>query len=244
MENVFGLAYRNQSAPFFDALRQGIESLGYSFQYEVLNAADFGVPQNRQRLFVIGAADGVPLRHPRPTHWGEHERRKRPIDAERLLRHVTSSEALSDLVTQPEPGEEVDGKFGHLLPDIPPGKNYLHYTAHEGYPNPLFEWRSRYWTFLLKLDPSRPAPTIQGQPGPYVGPFHWENRRLRAAELMRLQAFPDGFELAGTRKDIQLQIGNSVPPPLAEVVARAVRDQLDGSVIALPEDAQGTLVPA
>ena len=59
-----------------------------------------------------------------------------------------------------------------------------------------FEWRSRYWSFLLKLDPARPSPTIQAQPGPNVGPFHWENRRLRVPELKRLFTFPDDFVLA------------------------------------------------
>ncbi len=226
MENVFGLAYRNQSAPFFERLRSGVMRLGYSFTYEVLNAADYGVPQNRQRLFVIGARDGQPLGHPLPTHWGEHERRRPPSNVGALLPHVTAREAFKGLRTTPEPEESVNGKYGHLLPEIPPGGNYLHYTEHEGHPHPLFELRSRYWTFLLKLDPKRPAPTLQGQPGPYVGPFHWKNRRLRVPELKRLHGFPDDFEFAGRRRDIQLQIGNAVPPQLGRVVAEAIRDQL------------------
>lgn len=229
LENVFGLAYRNQSAPFFNALVDGIRSLGYSVTYEVLNAADYGVPQNRQRLFVIGRRDGEPLDLPAPTHWGEHERRRPPDHIDGLLPHVTAREALRGLRTRPEPTERVNGKYGHLLPEVPPGRNYLHFTAHEGHPKPLFKWRSRYWTFLLKLDPKRPASTIQGQPGPYVGPFHWRNRRLRVPELKRLQGFPDDFKLAGTRRDIQLQIGNSVPPPLVERIAESIREQLSSN---------------
>lgn len=229
LENVFGLAYRNQSAAFFDALIEGIRSLGYSVTYEVLNAADYGVPQNRQRLFVIGRRDGPPLDFPAPTHWGQHERRRLPDDIDDLLPHVTVREALRGLRARPEPTEAVNGRYGHLLPEIPPGRNYLHLTAHEGHPNPIFKWRSRYWTFLLKLDPDRPASTIQGQPGPYVGPFHWRNRRLRVPELKRLQGFPDDFRFAGSRRDIQLQIGNSVPPPLVARIAEAVRDQLAGA---------------
>jgi DNA (cytosine-5)-methyltransferase 1 len=227
MENVFGLAYRNQSAPFFDQLRAGIVGLGYSLSFQVLNAADYGVPQNRQRLFLIGTRDGRELAHPIATHWGEHERRQPPPNVSRLRRHMTAGEALIGLETEPEPTEHVNGKYGHLLPDIPPGGNYLHFTEHEGHPAPLFKWRSRYWTFLLKLDPDRPASTIQGQPGPYVGPFHWENRRLRTPELLRLQGFPDDYVLAGTRRDVQLQVGNSVPPPLAERVATAIRVQVE-----------------
>jgi DNA (cytosine-5)-methyltransferase 1 len=228
MENVFGLAYQNQSAAFFNGLRAGILKLGYSLSYEILNAADYGVPQNRQRLFLIGARDGRVLVHPQATHWGQHERRSPPANAHLLLPHVTSRQAFRGLRTRPELGEEVGGRFGHLLPDIPPGENYLHYTAERGHPAPLFKWRSRYWTFLLKLDPDRPSSTIQGQPGPYVGPFHWDNRRLRVPELKRLQGFPDDFDITGTRAAIHLQLGNSVPPPLGAVVAASVREQLIG----------------
>ena len=225
MENVFGLAYRNQSAAFFGALRDSVVELGYSFEYGVLNAADYGVPQNRQRLFIVGESDGKKLSLPKATHWGEHERRRRPPNAESLRPHVTAGEALDGLATLPEPEEVVNGKYGHLLPEIPPGGNYLHFTAHEGCEEPIFAWRSRYWTFLLKLDPGRPSPTIQGQPGPYVGPFHWENRRLRVPELRRLHGFPAEYAFVGTRRQVQLQIGNAVPPLLGEVVAGSVRDQ-------------------
>jgi DNA (cytosine-5)-methyltransferase 1 len=230
MENVYGLAYRNQSAAWFSRLRTGISRLGYSLSWQVLNAADYGAPQNRQRLFLIGASDGLQLSHPTPTHWGEHEKRVRRSGAETLLPHVTARDALDGLKSSPEQEETVGGKYGHLLPAIPPGANYLFYTKHQGHPEPLFEWRSRYWTFLLKLDPNRPAPTIQGQPGPYVGPFHWENRRLRVPELKRLQGFPDSYQFAGSRRAIQLQIGNSVPPPLGHVVANHIRRQLQGEL--------------
>ncbi len=228
MENVFGLAYRNQSAPFLEKLRSGITHLGYSFSYEVLNSADYGVPQNRQRLFLLGSRNGNPLGHPLPTHWGEHERRKPPANVSALLPHVTTRQAFKGLRTKAEPGEEVNGKYGYLLPAIPPGGNYLFYTDHEGHPEPLFQWRSRYWTFLLKLDPKRPSPTLQAQPGPYVGPFHWQNRRLRVPELKRLHTFPDEYEFAGTRREIQVQIGNAVPPLIGKIVGEAVRDQLMG----------------
>jgi DNA (cytosine-5)-methyltransferase 1 len=228
MENVFGLAYQNKSAPFFRAFCEGIRRAGYSVAYEILNAADFGVPQNRQRLFVIGARGRRSIAHPVATHWGEHERRRPPSNVHLLKPHLTAGEALANLTTTPEVGEEVNGKWGHLLPEIPPGGNYLHFTRHQGHPKPIFEWRSRYWTFLLKLDPCRPAPTLQGQPGPYVGPFHWDNRRLRVPELKRLHGFPDDYEFEGGRREIQLQIGNAVPPLLGQVVAAAVLSQVDG----------------
>ena len=116
------------------------------------------------------------------------------------------------------------GQYQHLLADIPPGDNYLYYTAERGHPDPQFRWRSRFWSFLLKLDPDRPSPTIQAQPGSNVGPFHWDNRRLRLPEVRRLFTFPDSFEFAGSRNSAQYMLGNSVPPLLAQRVAQAVRD--------------------
>ncbi|GAA3749892.1 DNA (cytosine-5-)-methyltransferase [Micromonospora maritima] len=221
LENVYALTYKNNaSRPSFERLLREIDSAGYHFSYEVLNAADYGVPQARPRLFIVGAPKDEPKPVlPAASHGGSWERRQ---SGNSEKPHVTAGDALKDLVTEPEPTEAVGGRYGHLLPEIPPGENYLHYTAERGHSDPLFKWRSRYWSFLLKLAPNKPSPTIQAQPGPYVGPFHWENRRLRVPEIKRLFTFPDDFELVGSRNSIQAQLGNSVPPLLAKKVAEAM----------------------
>ncbi|MDD7939332.1 DNA cytosine methyltransferase [Actinomycetospora lutea] len=218
LENVYALTYNNKaSRPSYERLRREIEQAGYHCRYMVLNAADYGVPQARPRLFVVGVPKGTDLPDPlRPTHGGVWERRTTG-SSDRA--HISAGAALEGLVSDPEPEEVVGGQFAHLLPGIPPGKNYLHYTAERDYPEPLFRWRSRYWSFLLKLDPAKPSPTIQAQPGPNVGPFHWDNRRLRLAEVKRLFTFPDDFELVGSRRSAQAQLGNSVPPELGRQVA-------------------------
>lgn len=225
LENVYALTFDNKaSKPAFTRLLHEIEAAGYRCAWKVLNAADHGVPQARPRLFVVGCRKRDKLPElPEPTHHGDWERRKRTGGP---LPHVTSGEALRGLVTEPELEEVVRGSWGHLLPEIPPGQNYLHFTKERGHPNPIFEWRSRYWSFLLKLDPGKPAPTIQAHPGPNVGPFHWENRRLRVPELRRLFMFPDEFAFVGKRASVQAQIGNSVPPPLAHRVAEHVASAL------------------
>lgn len=223
LENVFGLAYRNHNAAWFDRLLTAARGLRYNVAAQVLLAADYGVPQRRQRVFVLGSLDHEPT-FPVPTHSGPHEMRKGYDES--LPRHVTTSEAIGDLAKRDdlrEPEESVNGQWGHLLPEIPPGDNYLFFTEKRGHPNPLFGWRKRYWSFLLKLDPAQPSPTIQAQPGPYVGPFHWQNRRLRVPEIKRLQAFPDAYEIVGSRRSAQMQIGNAVPPRLAEQIASALR---------------------
>ncbi|MBV8542293.1 MAG: DNA cytosine methyltransferase [Pseudonocardiales bacterium] len=225
LENVYALTYKNQaSRPAYERLMREIDEAGYDARANVLHAANYGVPQARPRLFVIGAPKGEKCpEHPAPTHGGMWERQSTGNPA---LPHVTTGEALHGLVTEPEPGEAVTGRWGHLLPEVPPGGNYLHYTAERGHPTPVFRWRSRYWSFLLKLDPEKPAPTIQAQPGPNIGPFHWENRRLRVGEVKRLFTFPDEFELVGKRSSVQAQLGNSVPPRLAHAVVEAVADSL------------------
>jgi DNA (cytosine-5)-methyltransferase 1 len=221
LENVYALTYNNRaSAPAFKRLLREIDDAGYKYVWGTLNAADYGVPQLRPRLFVIGAPKRSQLPSlPDPTHGGRWEGRtignpRRP--------HLSAGEVLDGLVPAPEREETIRGKWGHLLPEIPPGDNYLYYTEERDHPEPKFAWRSRYWSFLLKLDPARPSPTIQARPGPNVGPFHWENRRLRVPELKRLFTFPDHFEFVGRRNSVQAQIGNSVPPRLASNVASSV----------------------
>lgn len=217
LENVYALTYNNRaSRPAYERLRREIDDAGYDCAAGVLNAADYGVPQARPRLFILGVRKGSALPElPQATHGGAWERRHSG-HADRP--HVTAGQALSGLISDPEPEEVVRGQYAHLLPGIPPGDNYLYYTAQRGHPEPLFEWRSRYWSFLLKLSPDKPAPTIQAQPGPNVGPFHWENRRLRVAEVKRLFTFPDDFEVVGRRSSAQAQLGNAVPPLLARQV--------------------------
>jgi DNA (cytosine-5)-methyltransferase 1 len=236
MENVYGLAYNNQNRPILDRFIASVREAGYSLDWRILVAADFGVPQLRQRLICLGVradlldvpADMWRFDWPRATHDGPHERRvDRRSD---LPAHVTAGEALADLLPRAnpaEPEEVVRGTYARELRKVPPGDNYLYFTSKRGHRRPRFEWRSRYWSFLLKLHPDRPSPTVQGQPGPWVGPFHWEGRRLRVAEVKRLMTFPDDFAIQGNRRSQQLQLGNAVPPLLAETLISQIAVELD-----------------
>ena len=134
----------------------------------------------------------------------------------------------------------MQAKWAALLPTIPDGQNYLWHTERGG-GEPLFGWRRRYWSFLLKLAKGQPAWTVQAQPGPATGPFHWDNRLLSVRELCRLQTFPDDVTVFGGRTSAVRQIGNAVPSLLAEVLARALVEQVFG---ARPETELPTLMPA
>lgn len=234
LENVQGLTYKTHKEQF-DRLLKGLSSLGYNPQWKVLLAADFGVPQLRRRVFVVGRRDGIKFEFPESTHSGWSER-DRTIDPSKTP-HVTAAQAFQNLThsIRASADEIVDGQYGQLAAEVPPGQNYLWHTDRYG-GRDHFEWRSRYWTFLLRLDPNRPSTTLQAQPGPWVGPFHWENietangdmraRRLRLNEMLRLMSFPDDFEIRGNRSDIQRQLGNAVPLELGKVVVRALMEQL------------------
>ena len=153
-----------------------------------------------------------------PRRVGTPQDRRRSAPA----RHQQARRSTG-VIAPAEPGEDVNGRWGHLLPEIPPGENYLHFTAERGHPDPIFEWRSRYWSFLLKLDPDRPAPTIQAQPGPNVGPFHWENRRLRVPGASAAVHVPGSVRLrrpARLRAVADRELGSSAARPACRRDAR------------------------
>lgn len=111
--------------------------------------------------------------------------------------------------------------------------NYIYYTSEFSKKHVLFKDRSKFWTFLLKLNPNEPSTTIQAQPWNSVGPFHWNNRRLTLNEIKRIQGIPDSYFVAGIRgngneygSNAWMQIGDAVPPKLAEVVGKHVKKYL------------------
>ncbi len=246
LENVQGLAFVGKDEGLrlllgqIDDINRRTKS-NYRPTFKVLNAADYGVPQIRERFILVASREGTQFEFPTPQY--------RPFDDSKTLGRSTNSHlptyrtawgALGDITKNIDEDLQVRGKWGDLLPSIPEGSNYLHHTD-RGAGLPLFGWRRRYWSFLLKLAKARPSWTIQAQPGPAIGPFHWENRRLSVQELCRLQTFPDKVEIKGNRLSQQKQLGNAVPSLLAEVLGREIGRQLLGleikrPLVLLPQD--------
>lgn len=221
-ENVHTFAAKRQKGALDYVLTTG-KKLGYDVDYQILNAVDFGVPQKRQRIFLVGSRKGYKFEFPLKTH---QDPDCKDCEKTELPAWKTAGDAILDIDIE-EHGPDLAGHFAggsqhSLLDDIPAGSNYLFYTKERGHPNPLFKWRSRYWSFLLKLSPNMPSWTIQARRSNNMGPLHWRNRILTVAEVKRLQTFPDDFKLAGNIENQWRQVGNAVPPLLAESMAQQV----------------------
>lgn len=224
-ENVHGFVYK----PHFEAvdfLKSESKRLGYKIFFKVVNAADYGVPQTRERFICIGVKNDYPdFKFPQETHCDPQNEEASSCG---LRPWVTCQEAIGDLdFDLPEDNEmQAGSKDKDLLKGIPPGENYLYFTKEKGHPKPVFKWRSRYWSFLLKLSPHRPSWTIQASHSNNMGPFHWKNRFLRISEIKRIQTFDDNYEFIGDFKNQWRQIGNAVPPKLVKTFANAIMDQI------------------
>jgi len=226
LENVPGLAFSGKNDGL-ELIRRKVRSINerqgtrYQISVECLNAANFGVPQIRQRVFVVGHREGRQFAFPKATHADPSERSG-------LEPFRTAWDALGDLPElNADESLRLTGKWADLLASIPEGSNYLWHTSRGG-GLPLFGWRTRYWNFLLKLSRILPSWTIQAQPGPATGPFHWTNRKLSKRELLRLQTFPDDVRLDCDRSVAQRLVGNAVPSALAEVLATEIQRQFFG----------------
>jgi DNA (cytosine-5)-methyltransferase 1 len=234
LENVYGMAYQGKDEGMHLIEREirrinRKNGTNYTFDWEILNSANFGVPQTRERLFIVSNREGKPFDFPEPRFGDNRRSMSRSASDKSLPKYRTAWDAIGHL----EPTDDelwstrLKGKYADLLPTIPEGQNYLFHTDRGG-GSPIFEWRSRYWSFLLKLSKDLPSWTIQAQPGPAIGPFHWDNRRLTAREMAAIQTFPENVSFYGQLKDAQKQIGNAVPSAIGELLGLEIRRQFFG----------------
>ncbi|WP_445395034.1 DNA cytosine methyltransferase [Streptomyces sp. LE64] len=213
IENVEGFLRGRDNAS--EVIEEGLAGVndrhGTSYQLvaQIVDAADFGVPQHRRRAIGIAYRDGAEVHLPEATH------------ADNPMR---AWDVLWDLEEHEKP--PATGQWAALLPSIPEGGNYLHLTA-RGDGEELFGWRTRYWSFLLKLAKDRPSWTLPASPGPSTGPFHWDNRPLSVREQMRLQTFPDEWRIDHPFRAGRRMVGNATPPLLAEVLGRTIVGDLE-----------------
>lgn len=218
-ENVDGFTFKTHQHEF-EYLKKEADRLGYQLTYKVVNCANYGVPQTRKRFICIGVKNELnKFVFPDETHADPGKKSDK-------LPWVTCGEVIGefDNINKEEKEQRPGAKDYNLLCEIPAGDNYLYFTEKRGYPEPKFKWKSRYWTFLLKLTPERPSWTIQASFSTNQGPFHWRNRFLRIEELKRLQTIPDDYKLCGDFKEQWRQVGNAVPSDMAYIIATVIKE--------------------
>lgn len=228
MENVFGMIVPKVKA-FVDEVVKKIEKAGYAVGTFLLNAQDYGVPQSRKRLFIVGSRLG--RRVPMPP----------PISAEENSlfydRFVTVRDALSDLPTPlPCEPQEYTRRASSRYQELMRGGStalYNHTPARHGASmvrrmkeqDPGTRLYNNWNHAWYKLDLNRPAPTVkENHRAPFVHPI--EPRVTTPRECARLQSFPDWYIFKGTKSAQLIQIGNAVPPLLARAIAESVASAL------------------
>lgn len=225
MENVKGMLTLNKGAFVKDLLeRFGVNGLGYTISYKLLNAADYGVPQNRYRVFYVGvknkkfefptpydyqltAKDGISdLLHSDNEHYGTEPQN----DYQRLLRGSQKKPLNQDYTAHTE-------QTISIISQIPDGGNI------KSLPKEFWEVR-KYNKAFERMSSQRPSNTIDTGHRNY---FHYAEPRIPTLrESARIQSFPDSFEVLGTRGSQYKQVGNAVPPMLAKVIAEKIKSML------------------
>ena len=215
LENVESILHPSNKEAV-ESIYENMNRLGYNYSLLKINAADYGIPQKRKRVFFLASKKKINAKLEQ-THGSEKDIIKNPelLPYERVIDWIGK---FDDFKYCNGEKIEVEGKWERELQCIPFGKNYIALTAKEKYPNPVFEAGKRYWSSLLKLHPFLPSWTIIASPGHWEGPFHWKNRRLNTRELAAIQTFPDDYKFYGSVNSIHKQIGNAVPPLLAKKV--------------------------
>jgi len=212
-ENVQSILHPRNKGTFSSFLAEAAK-IGFHTTVIEANALSYGVAQKRQRVVVLGFRKKV-IKAPVPSHADSSHKvngdLKPPVTAKSAIRGFQAKKFF-------EPEEVVKGRWAEHLREITPGMNYKALTAWAGHPTPAFIAETRFWNFLLKLHPDAPSWTIAANPGPWIGPFHWDNRRLRSVELAALQGFPENYHFLGERRSRVRQIGNAMPPPLARAM--------------------------
>lgn len=221
-ENVGGLRSANDGLAFKRILSElsGAGDEGYSLAVHLYKFEEYGVPQTRHRIIVVGIRNdlGLDFRVPAPTT----PDRSNQISARKAIEDppIPSDSANN------EPTKHAAAVIERLT-HIPPGKN----AWYEGIPDhlKLNVKTVRLSQIYRRLDPDKPAYTVTGSGGGGTHVYHWkENRALTNRERARLQTFPDDFIFEGGKESVRKQIGMAVPPAGAQVIVEAVLKTLAG----------------
>lgn len=225
IENVKGMLTLNKGAFVKDLLKRfGEDGLGYTISYQLLNAADYGIPQNRYRVFYVGIKN------------------KKFVFPEPFDYKLTAKDGISDLegATQEKYGSEPQNDFQRAMRGNIKKPLNQDYTTHtektisiisqvpdggniRDLPEEIWHVR-KYNKAFERMGTFKPSNTIDTGHRNY---FHYSEPRIPTVrESARIQSFPDSFEILGTRGSQYKQVGNAVPPMLSKIIAERIKTEL------------------
>lgn len=228
-ENVPGIVSRTH-LPEFKAILRKIESIGYNISYKTLDAKDFGVPQERRRVIIVGYKDSLGLKFvfPEPTHYPPNQQ---TIDGKPAQRWITLKEAIGDL-PDPVPAKEKNKANSNLKI---PNHEYMNGSFSSIY---MSRNRKRNWnecSYTIQAGgrhaPLHPSSSDMVKIGKDKWVFKDPNpfyRRLSVRECARIQTFPDDFIFYYHNvADGYKMVGNAVPVKMAEAIAKKIMKDLE-----------------
>jgi len=216
-ENVKGLLTANKGKAIIQIVKdfQNIDHSGYRIYINLFNFAEYGVPQIRERVIIVGIRNDIPFEF------------KKPAASHREGNFITSGEALKGVEKALYNNEplKIKEKTKKILELIPEGGNFSDIPKNSPYyVNGMISHVYR------RLDRNKPSTTIIAGGGGGTWGYHYkEPRPLTNRERARLFGYPDNFIFEGSITEVRRQIGNSVPPPAARFIAKELKKIFNGN---------------
>lgn len=191
-----------------DSIVKELNEIGYKVDYKVLNAADFGVPQLRERAIFIGNRINVDNEFPKPTHTPKN--------------YVTIAEAFKDLPNENHEPRQLKDKVLERVKLLKPGQNWRDLPIE-------LQTGSKHSGAYGRLEPNKPSRTLTTRfdtpPGGYVT-HPIEDRAITVREGARIQSFPDEFIFKGSKISQYRQVGNAVAVGVSRALAKSIINML------------------
>lgn len=209
LENVAAMERHNKGKTIKEIV-SSFKEIGYDIKYKVLNAVNYGVPQERRRIFIVGTLGENNFEYP-----------------QEINKTVTVKDAIDDL-PKLENGETSEIPNHTAMKHSAQMLEKMSYVSDGGNRNDIPESlrpKSGDSRKYIRYNSKKPSFCVTGDMRKI---FHYsQNRALTCRELARLQTFPDSFVFLGNTGKVQQQIGNAVPVLLANKIALQVKEVLD-----------------
>lgn len=212
-ENVSGI--RSAGSGDFKTILNDMKEAGYKLTVHLYKAEEYGIPQTRHRVIIVGIKDNIPVefRVPSPEPYRIYD-----ISAYTALSSIPKNVANNEI-------RNLSHKVVQRLSLIQPGENIWQAEKRLGadFPKELrINTKTKISQIYRKLSPDKPAYTVTASGGGGTFMYHWTDRELTNRERARLQSFPDNYEFYGDYSSVRKQIGMAVPCSLAKIVVSAV----------------------